>query len=113
VWICFPGILLAHGIALVFDFPAMRIADKAIESAPKDSGQLEGIKRWDLVGVNAALKIAELATASIAAIYYVRILRHFLGCWGGTSERWKSFVTLASFRSVLPPARPKISTGQF
>src|SRR5262245_59989927 len=73
VWICFPGILLAHGIALAFDTLAMRNADKAIESA-----QVQGIKRWDLVGVNAALKVAELATASVAAIYYVKILRYFI-----------------------------------
>jgi hypothetical protein len=63
-------VLVAHGVALPFDIPAMRNADNTIESA-----EVQGIKRWDLVGVNAALKFAGLATASIAAIYYVKILR--------------------------------------
>ena len=56
VWICFPGVLVAHGAARLFDIPAMRNADKAIEST-----EVQGIKRWDLVGVNAVLKVAELA----------------------------------------------------
>ncbi len=40
VWICFPGVLVAHGIALLFDIPAMRNADKAIESAGRRNGEI-------------------------------------------------------------------------